>query len=104
MISKYTELTAFDEVSKVFDGKVYSQELPVKGAILCLWWSEFPGEAMGDQPSLMYCCKTAPTAQSEASAIMQVGACGLGCTSRVASARASLIVLKAVMASSPQLK
>ena len=33
-------------------------------------------------------------AQSEASAMMQVGACSLGCANRVAAARASLMVLK----------
>ena len=33
-------------------------------------------------------------AQSEASAMMQVGACSLGCANRIAAARASLMVEK----------
>ena len=44
----------------------------------------------------MSCCGTAPTAASEASVMMHVGAPGSGCTSKVALARASLTLLKAV--------
>ena len=109
MVSEYKKLTAFDKVPKVFDGEVDGQQFTIEGAVLCLCWAELLGEERDGVPSpvnvlLQYCCSTAPTAQSEASAIMQVGAWGLGCTRRVASARACLIVLKAVVASSPQAK
>ena len=48
----------------------------------------------------MYCCRTAPTAASDASVMMQVGAPGLGCTSKVASARAFLTAVNADVAAS----
>ena len=51
---------------------------------------------------LINCWRTAPTAKSEASVTMQVGADGLGWLRRVARARASLISVKAVVASSVQ--
>ena len=46
------------------------------------------------------CKLTAPTAKSEASVMMRVGACGFGCAKRVALARASFIAEKAAVACS----
>ena len=48
------------------------------------------------------CYNTVPTAALEASERVQVGAWGLGCTSRLASARASLTAWKAAVAVSVQ--
>ncbi len=48
------------------------------------------------------CCSTAPTAVSEASVMMQVGAPSSGCTNRVALAIASLTLAKASVAASLQ--
>ena len=48
------------------------------------------------------CCRTAPTAVSEASVMMQVGAPSSGCTSRVAIATASLTLVRASVAASFQ--
>ncbi len=48
----------------------------------------------------MHCCRTAPTAISEASVIILVGASGVGWTRRDASARALFTLLKAVIVSS----
>ena len=48
----------------------------------------------------MNCCRTAPTAASDASVMMLVGAPDLGCTSNVASARAILTAENADVAAS----
>lgn len=48
------------------------------------------------------CCRTAPTAVSEASVIRQVGASGVGYAKREALANASLVALKEAVASSVQ--
>ena len=48
----------------------------------------------------MYCWRTAPTATSEASVMILVGASGLGCDSSVAVASASLMVINVAAASS----
>ena len=52
----------------------------------------------------MSCWRTAPTAVSEASVTMQVGASGMGCTKSDASARASLILVRADSAAGDQFK
>ena len=57
---------------------------------------------MGCQWPSISCCKTAPTATSEASVIIDVGAPGMGWIKSEASARVSLIWLKAAAASSVQ--
>ncbi len=64
------ERTALQEVAEMFDRQIYGQQLTVKGAI--------PAFAV-----------------SEASVMRQVGAFGLGWLRSVASARASLVLLKA---------
>ena len=48
------------------------------------------------------CCDTAPTATSEASVMIDVGASGFGCVRRVASAKAVLSAVKANRAVSVQ--
>ena len=50
----------------------------------------------------MYCCKTAPTAVSDASVMRQVGASESGYDRREALARASFVALKAARAESVQ--
>ena len=55
---------------------------------------------MGRHRSSTRCWRTAPTAVSEASVVIEIVASGCGWTKRVALARASLIEEKAVVASS----
>ena len=50
----------------------------------------------------MYCCRTAPTATSEASVMMLVGAFCSGCTKRVALAKAFLMLAKVTVLASSQ--
>ena len=50
------------------------------------------------------CCKTAPTAISEASVMIEIGALGLGWNNNEACAKASLVDEKAVSASVVQCK
>ena len=57
---------------------------------------------MGCHVSSLYCCKTAPTAVSDASVMRQVGASAVGYERRVALANASFVSLKAVRAASLQ--
>ena len=38
------ELTTFDEVAKVLDGKVHCKELSVKCAVPGFWWTELSGK------------------------------------------------------------
>ena len=59
---------------------------------------------MGHQSDPMCCWRTAPTATSEASVMIQVGASGLGCAKSDAVAKASLIWLKALSAVGVQCK
>ena len=53
---------------------------------------------MGCPVPLTYCCKTAPTAVSDASVIKCVGASALGKERRGAFAKASFVALKAARA------
>ena len=52
---------------------------------------------MGCQCCSIFCCNIAPTAVSEPSVIIQVGAPDLGWKRRVVSAKASLIVWNALV-------
>lgn len=64
-------------------------------------WSFLEKYVIGHHPSPVSCCKTAaPISPSEASAIMQVGACGFGCNRRAKSAMAFLMVVNHVGAAS----
>ena len=44
VVCKNIELTTFDEVAKVLDGKVHCKELSVKCAVPGFWWTEHSGE------------------------------------------------------------
>ena len=44
VVCKNIELTTFDEVAKVLDGKVHCKELSVKCAVPGFWWTELSGE------------------------------------------------------------
>ena len=62
----------------------------------------FTKNARGRYMPSMYCFSTAPTAISEASVIMLVGATGSGYASKQALARASLMALNADLVASVQ--
>ena len=57
---------------------------------------------MGCYVSSLYCCKTAPTAVSDASVMRQVGPLAVEYEKRVALANASFVSLKTVKAASLQ--
>ena len=59
---------------------------------------------MGHHVPAMCCWRTAPTALSDASVTMQVGAVGTGWLRRVALASASFISVNAAVAFSVQIK
>ena len=48
------EVTAFDEVLKVFDGQVNGQQLSIKGAVLCLGRCKLPGKIGEGAPGVSY--------------------------------------------------
>ena len=59
---------------------------------------------IGHQAESIYCSSMTPTAQSEASMMMQVGASSWGWHRREAAAKASLLWVKAESASDVQVK
>ncbi len=59
-------------------------------------FNAFEKYAMGCHWSYTCCWSTAPTAESEVTVMMHVGASGSGCISSVALAKASLTLEKAV--------
>lgn len=67
------ELAVFHKVAEVFDRQVHSTDLSVEGAVPCFSWLKL----VGDWASFiqMCCWRTAPTAVSEASAMMLVRSC-----------------------------
>src|ERR1044072_3176692 len=65
-------------------------------------WSFLEKKARGTHISFWYCCRTPPTANSEASTRSRVGADSCGKTRRVASARAAFASEKACRATSDQ--
>ena len=100
MVSQNVKLTAFHQVAKMLDGEVYRKEFAIECAIS--GFCRLKCLAIGYHALSICCLKMVPTALSDASAMMQIGACGFRWASRVALARASLIATKAVVAVSSQ--
>ncbi len=96
MVSQHVKIPVFQKVSEVLDGQVDSQQLAIVRAVACLSWHQ----SSRKNCPLMCCCKTAPTAASEASVMTLVGALGIGWTSSVALARACLTLSKDAVVSS----
>jgi len=75
MICSIMKLMLFDKVPEMPDGQIYCQELPIKSAVMGLQWSE--KYEIGHHMPSMSCWRTAPTAMSEVSVTIHVGADGL---------------------------
>ena len=95
VVCKNIELTTFDEVAKVPDGKVHCKELSVKCAVPGFWRTELSGEIGVWMPPVT----NTLLQDSSNCTIGSIGhnACGLGWTRRVAVARASLMATKAAV-------
>src|ERR1700755_2859296 len=93
MISQNVKRTSLAKIAEMFGSQIHGQKFPTEGTVPGLHRLEFflEKKARGTHISFWYCCRTPPTANSEASTCSRVGADYCGKTRRVTLASADLV-------------
>src|ERR1044072_1637709 len=69
VVRQNVKRTSLEKITKTFSSQIHGQKFPTEGTVPSLSRLEFflEKKARGTQMSFWYCCRTPPTANSEAS-------------------------------------
>ena len=99
VVGEYMEVTSLHEIAEMLDSQIHYQHVSC-----CIVSPKVvASNVIGCQHPRMCCCKTAPTAVSDASVMRRVGASRWGYDRRVALAKASFAAWNAASAVSVQM-